>query len=1071
MNKFRAITIIIMIFSAYFLSLEPLAAGIIQPEGNLTAVWANEGGDKVTRDELRGTNSADSVNNSVWNGTTVQIFGTKNEVVAFNLILEAGSQSAENISVSLASLTGPGGATIATTDSSDLFNWSNRNIELFYVRYLQIKGLSLMSYETYDERHIPASMRRSYDSSGIGSGTWNDRPNHDKYYPDIAVPLELVSQFDVTAASNQSIWVDIYIPKTASTGLYTGNITIHEQGTTVASLAVELTVRGFILPDEPNSKTMVYFSRENINTRYFGDANLDPDNAAGIAVRNRHFQLAHRHKISLIDSEAAGNDQPGNEWLSRLDGTLFTSTNGYAGPGEATGNNIYSIGTYGSWTDYWSTSDEAAMQAHAQAWADWFAANANNTEYFLYLIDESDDYTQIEQWAGWINNAPGAGSNLKSLATMDMTTAITSCPGLDISPSWFTVGVTQTWQDAVAAFENDTNKHVYFYNGIRPATGSFATEDDGIALRQLAWAQYKKGIDRWFKWESTYYNNFQGDMGETNVFSTAQTFGTYSNVDSVLGETGWNYSNGDGVLLYPGTDTVYPAESYGASGPIASLRLKQWRRGIQDVDYLVMAAAIDSAATQQIVNSIVPTVLWEYGVDDNSDPTYVRTDISWSIDPDTWEAARLQLANIIETQEEEEVEVGAGGHCSIAAATTSTTWYLAEGCTNGYATWLCVQNPSSDSASLKLTYMDEDGNTVVETETLTGNRRFTRRINAVNGMKNKGGVATKVESTNDIGIIAERAMYWPGGGHCSVGVTAPASTWYLAEGSTNGYDTWILLQNSGSTYANVTLTYMDENGNTFQESTIVSAQRRFSRRINNISSMNNKSGVSTKVESTNSVDIIAERAMYWTGGGHCSAGTTASATTWYLAEGSTNGYSTWILLQNPNENTANITISYMDEDGNTFQEAVTVSAQRRFTRSINDISSMNNKGGVSTTISSTNGIGIIAERAMYWTGGGHCSAGTTAAATSWYLAEGCTNGYSTWILLQNPNDNTANIRLTYMDEDGNTFQEAVTVSAQRRFTRKINDITEMNNKGGVSTRVESTNEVGIIAERSMYWLD
>ena len=58
-----------------------------------------------------------------------------------------------------------------------------------------------------------------------------------------------------------------------------------------------------------------------------------------------------------------------------------------------------------------------------------------------------------------------------------------------------------------------------------------------------------------------------------------------------------------------------------------------------------------------------------------------------------------------------------------------------------------------------------------------------------------------------------------------------------------------------------------------------------------------------------------------------------------------------------------------------------------------------------------------------------------------------------------------------MDEDGNTFQEAVTVSAQRRFTRKINDITEMNNKGGVSTRVESTNEVGIIAERSMYWLD
>jgi hypothetical protein len=35
-------------------------------------------------------------------------------------------------------------------------------------------------------------------------------------------------------------------------------------------------------------------------------------------------------------------------------------------------------------------------------------------------------------------------------------------------------------------------------------------------------------------------------------------------------------------------------------------------------------------------------------VDNQADPTYRRTDISWSVNPDDWEQARSQLADIIE---------------------------------------------------------------------------------------------------------------------------------------------------------------------------------------------------------------------------------------------------------------------------------------------------------------------------------------------------------------------------------------------------------------------------------------
>ena len=37
----------------------------------------------------------------------------------------------------------------------------------------------------------------------------------------------------------------------------------------------------------------------------------------------------------------------------------------------------------------------------------------------------------------------------------------------------------------------------------------------------------------------TFYDNYQGNTGQTNVFQTAQTYGDLDEIDSVLDETGW----------------------------------------------------------------------------------------------------------------------------------------------------------------------------------------------------------------------------------------------------------------------------------------------------------------------------------------------------------------------------------------------------------------------------------------------------------------------------------------------------------------------------------------------------
>ena len=435
--------------------------------------------------------------------------------------------------------------------------------------------------------------------------------------------------------------------------------------------------------------------------------------------------------------------------------------------------------------------------------------------------------------------------------------------------------------------------------------------------------------------------------------------------------------------------------------------------------------------------------------------------------------------------------IGVSATGIVEAATSTTTWYFAEGSTDGYDTWLSVLNPSTSSAAdLTITYMDTDSNTVQVSPTVNAQTRYTANVNAVSGMENKEGLSIKVQSTNAVGIVAERIMYWDSntitdaGGHCTIGAIDTATKWYFAEGSTNGYTTWFTVQNPDpSQTANITITYMDADANTAQVVTTIAPQSRYTTDINSVASMAGKDGISTTVTSTNSVGIVAERIMYWDGGGftsvggHCTIGSSGVSNNWYFAEGSTSGHDTWITVLNPNATSnASLTITYMDTSGNTVQVSPMVNAQTRYTANINAVSGMENKEGVSTKVQSTNSVGVIAERSIYWDSnsitniGGHCTIGSPNTALTWYFAEGSTNGYNSWITVLNPSaSSTANVTITYMDADANTAQVITTIDPNSRYSTDINSASSMTGKDGISTTVESTNSVGIIAERSMYW--
>ena len=647
--------------------------GALASAESLTAVWANNGEDKVTRNELRANQNPAKVANNIWDGNKIILFGAQNEVVDFNLILEAGKTTADAVSIQFLSLTGPGGAEISSPapDPSTIFNWTKRNIELFFVRYLQIKGLSYFGYTSgangFDERIVPKGLQRPWKGNPKATGGWTDRPNHDAFYPDIAVPLELNSSFQVAQGSNQSIWADIYIPKNSAPGRYTGKLTVLEGKTVAKEIPVELTVRNFSLPDMPSSKSMLFYSLTEVCRRLTGNRFPDPGDrqfAIGERASITALQIAHRHKISLLtDWGPTDTDQPSPTLADALTGKLFSPQRGYSGPGTNTGINVYSIHSYGGFRTLWKSPDEADVSKadvwqHSNRWESWFQAHAPSADRFLYLCDEcyGDGNglgpRKVDQWASWIKENPKIGRNLKSFATIHFDTAAEKEPNVDyianssLGTSAPTSDPTALFVKSIATIRSHKGSKIMFYNPTRPASGSFVTEDDGVALREVAWAQYKKSIDRLFYWQSTYYFDSQNaGKAEPNLFEQAATFGvTPPSIDPVRGEWSFGHTNGEGVLFYPGTDVLYPKDSYKVTGVFASLRLKYWRRGIQDIDYVTMAAAIDPDKTQKIVDRMVPRAFWDY----KDLGGWMIDDISWSINPDDWEAARAQLAQIIE---------------------------------------------------------------------------------------------------------------------------------------------------------------------------------------------------------------------------------------------------------------------------------------------------------------------------------------------------------------------------------------------------------------------------------------
>lgn len=419
----------------------------------------------------------------------------------------------------------------------------------------------------------------------------------------------------------------------------------------------------------------------------------------------------------------------------------------------------------------------------------------------------------------------------------------------------------------------------------------------------------------------------------------------------------------------------------------------------------------------------------------------------------------------------------------------NSTWYLAEGTTalESFYTSVNIENPNPEAVTARVTYMLPTGPVARPDVTLPPMSRTTL---SPEGDIGRQDFSTKVECVEGEPIAVDRTMRWYSGygngfaAHCSIGVTSPSREWYMPEGSSNwGFECFVMVQNPNTSAAQCAVTYMIEGAGPVTVHRTVPPNARATW---NMKDDIGAGDASILVEA--GVPVVCERSMYlkpvppsdprgfWREG-HNSVGAVAPAGDYYLAEGSTNwGFTTYVLVQNPNDVGALVSVEYQTSDGLVADSPFMMPAKSRKTIRVND-----NHPGLDFSTHVHADVPIVAERAMYWWPAWdsppamHDSIGISGPHSVFYLPEGEVFGepgddyYSeTFTLVQNPNDAPVEVRVSYLTDTGQgnvVFADTVPGNSRRTY-----DMEEWLTGQKAAILVESLIPgMKVIAERSTYY--
>ena len=532
------------------------------------SVWVIDDGEKIRRDATS-TPFERGEQNPIWRpGHPVRLFAMRDESVALQVVVEAGDAGLDAVSVDLPELDAVEGARLAGAAllREDAIRVVGRPIERFVEHFVTPRRAS--------------GGRAPGESLGWESGSGPTPRAWVGPVPDALVPVELAAPWAaypmrVEPRTNGIVWIDLNVPADQPVGIYRGAVDVRDGSRSLASIPVELTIADARLPDRP-SRALLYYDPEELGRRVGRDA------------ESHLWKILHAHRVAPMHDATEPDDV--RRARGALDGSLYTPDGGYFGPGRGVGDGVLSLGAYGglgdaSWTAVKSLADAVAAEGLSGA-----------TSVFLYADDENCSSARGAAWRALVG-----GSNDPDVQRVRVAWTCSKNPAGQPVDIPMVAAASYSIEEVRAA--RGRGKEVWVYNGVLPHTGTFLLDADAVSPRVNGWLGEMFRVPRWFYWSSTYWYERHG-KAPRDPFADAESF---HNDDG-------DWANGDGVLLYPGRQVdAFPEHSLGFEGVVASIRLKNWRRGLEDAGYLELARARDAGRADAVARALIPAAFNEVG--------------------------------------------------------------------------------------------------------------------------------------------------------------------------------------------------------------------------------------------------------------------------------------------------------------------------------------------------------------------------------------------------------------------------------------------------------------------------
>lgn len=529
-------------------------------------LWALDDGERVAR--LAGALPLmEGRENPAWSpGGPLRLFGLPGETVAFQIVVTAGHEHAlEGVRVELDALEGP--ARLEAGPAGGRF----RPIERFVVFDLPIARRS--------------GGKDAGESLGWARGAMPEDGSAGGALPEPLIPVEYAPAWcdypmRVAPGEHRVVWFDLTLPDSLPPGRYRGKVAASEaaggEARALGEVPIELEVGRARLPYAAVA-TMVYYEPSSIL-----------EHVGGPEAVKHYLQLMHRHHLSTFFTLLGPDDVEAQR--GELTGRAFTAEAGYAGPGEGKGVGLGVIASYGMFREP-SRGRLPQIKGVIEALErEGLSPRAPGFDLFLYAVDEQC----ASPWGpGWRKLLDESGDpTLRALRVGHTCEAEPAKQPVDV-----VMVPSESFDPAAAGRARAAGKTLWVYNGRLPHSGAFLSDGGTLSPRANGWLQASFDIGRWFYWESTFWSDKNpGGHGPYDPFATAETFHNRHG----------DWANGDGVLVYPGRQASHPEHSLGFAGVVPSLRLKQWRRGVQDAGYVKLARGRDRARADAVAARLHP---------------------------------------------------------------------------------------------------------------------------------------------------------------------------------------------------------------------------------------------------------------------------------------------------------------------------------------------------------------------------------------------------------------------------------------------------------------------------------